>query len=286
MSNKQSDQRWRDASLAALRLEVDAKTTTDPAEAAVKLEKAAAIRKFAQEVLTMPGEDVTEVTGGLIRGMAGAVDEHLRALAALADSGDTEEYKSQERTRLADSAQRARQEALGREVDMIEATMDQARKVRYNAPRDADKDRSQDLADAEILSRMRRGPEELEAEARGYLAAGNPRGAMIRLDALALMGVQPRPEQLLAWRELRVAVDAALDEAVPHRKQALALENAAHEAVRQFAIAEATARAKIEMALGRPEAAAAASISAKMKAFEVGEGSQAEVVGMSSKGRA
>lgn len=248
----------------ALQLETDAKAPgLSVGRAAHLVDAARVIREYAKERL-MPG--VQEVTQGLIAEMTGAVDQRLLALAALAETGDTEAFKAERRAVLVEEAQAARQAAVAAAVEAVQAAADQAHRTRYNPPREAERDRSSDLADAEIMSRMRRGPEELEAEARGYLAAGNPRGAMIRLDAIALSGAPIKADRAMALREFRQAVEASLDDVIPHRKEARALEQAALDATREFAIAEATVRARLETALGRGDRAAMASIAAKMAA--------------------
>ncbi|MEP7082460.1 MAG: hypothetical protein ABI841_05740, partial [Chloroflexota bacterium] len=81
---------------------------------------------------------------------------------------------------------------------------------------------------AESMSMSSRPAADLAAEARALLAQGDARGAEVRLNAAKLTG-QMHPG---AMRALQAEVDAALDEAVPHRRAAV---QAAYEArVRRY----------------------------------------------------
>lgn len=281
-TQQQRDAEWRAAERQATEIERDAVRLERDAEqldsdvlrqqVARMNQVAQGIRETAEVRFAMP--DVTEAVQGVIKDYTQGIEGRLQLATTLEETGETREWKAAQRARLVDEAKALRQDSTNRVIEAVQATVDLAHKTRYNPPRDAEKDRSQDLADAEILSRMRHPAEQLEAEARGYLAAGNPRGAMIRLDALALMGADTSK-----LRDLRKAIDAGLDETIPHRRQARLLEEAANAAVNEFAVAEATARARFEAALGHGPQAAEASIAVKMAAAVKGEGTRGAIAG-------
>jgi hypothetical protein len=144
---------------------------------------------------------------------------------------------------------------------LTKAEMRRALKLRYDPGDDAEKERSADLADAELMSRLQLPPGRLLAEIEDYLLAENPRGAKRRLDALRLMGERV-PEQLAR------RVDDALIEAIPHLREARDIERAAHAAARQYAIAEAACDSRVERSLGRMSDSAVASVHAKTLAWQ------------------
>lgn len=146
---------------------------------------------------------------------------------------------------------------------IAEETSKAIARLRLNPGEDYEDARASDLAQAEILSRMRLPSGRLMAEAEAYLSADNPRQAKVRIDALRLQGTTG----VIGLEQLDRAVEASLDETLPHRRQAKQLEVEATQAANRFVTTEATMRTRAARLLGQTKRAASASATAKLSAY-------------------
>jgi len=206
-----------------------------------------------------------------------AIDEEGRALYEL-DHGlgtwDSAPSKSlplglaQEREALSRRVAAAGAIVRQRASEAVQATARALEAARL-APGD-DSQRMADLMEADQLSRTAPA-ERLASEAGKLAAAGDARGASIRLRALQMhpeglpaRTAQERVRAANAMRDLAAAVESALDEAVPVRRRALEEHQAATAAFTDLLTRVNTAEMQAAQAVGDSRAAAVASIGAKL----------------------
>lgn len=134
-----------------------------------------------------------------------------------------------------------------------------AQQVRLN-PESEDQAATADLLEADMLHR--RYPDKasarnhLEGEVRALLAAGNARAASVRLSAMKLSGAPAT--------QLEHAVENALDEQLPHRREAREIEAATDQEYVAHRVTELAARRRANQLIGNQRAAAVASASEKL----------------------
>lgn len=179
------------------------------------------------------------------------------------DDGRDAEFKDRERAGLGEEFDRLANDLRRQGRAIAEETTKAITRLRLNPGEDYEDARASDLAQAEILSRMRLPSGPLVAEAEAYLEAGNPRQAKVRIDALRLQGTTG----VIGLEQLDRAVEASLDEALPHRRQAKQLEAEATQAANRFVTTEATMRTRAARLLGQTKRAASASATAKLAAY-------------------
>lgn len=210
-------------------------------------------------------EDITSQLDALIGEVEAGAGAQLNALAVLATSDDKPvEWRNNEKGRIAQEVDEAFAAWSQKADAALLAAGTKAMQIRYNPGDPAEMQRAADMGQAEIASRMKLPPGQIENALLGALAAGNARQASVHLMTLQLMGETTGPR----WVGIRDAVEKALDEALPHRKAAIAVETAAADASRKFQIASAAARARLSMVLGEGEDAAKESITAKMLSWD------------------
>lgn len=210
-------------------------------------------------------EHDSSMLDALIGEVDAGADAQLQALAELdQDAGLPAAAKASARAEIAEAVEAAKQANQARSVEVLVAARQKAIEIRFNPGTEAEQMRAIDMSAAELASRLKFPPEQIGNELLGALQAGNARAASVSLMTLQLMGESVN-------RDVVKQVEDALDEQLPHRKQALAIEKAAAAARTKFQIANAAAQARLSMALGKASDAGAWSVAAKVQAMIAAE---------------
>lgn len=224
------------------------------------------VRKRIQERAESGKPSVADEMAEMIGSLRLATEKPLTQLLELDPNGSSVVENVKERARIRKEADVSIRVTRGAANKLLEIGHQQVEKFLYDPGEAVETARADDLAHAELLSRTAH-PEDLEADARAYLRAGNARGAKVRLDALRLKGEPQRGADVIRFNELHNAVEAALDEQLPHRAAAKALNASINLAAERYREAESVIRANLESAAGRRDRAAAISANAKMQAY-------------------
>jgi hypothetical protein len=262
-AERRRHENYRDALLAALSRDVEARDLRKKGDEAslaraTQLETAAkAIRQLAEGHL-MP--TIEEEIGSTITELTTGAQAHLDELASLsADDGRDPVWKERRKAEIAASVDPLLNAARERAIETLTKAQRAANTLRFDPGEPAEIQRTEDTVRAELASRIHRPAGRIEADLMQCLEIGNYRGASQHLMTLQFMNEATDARfQVLGQR-----IEAGLDEVLPHRKAAVAIERSAAAAQRDYLIAAATAKAKLEAALGHGPEAAHASMVAK-----------------------